>query len=81
MDNIRNSFWGYNKKDVKALIFEKDQIINSQQKDIEYLRSQNNNLKNEQPIYATSALSQYDNHSRFLNLEQQRLSNNSELEV
>ena len=44
MDNIRKSFFGYNKKDVHNLIYEKDQLIDTQQKDIDYLRKENQGL-------------------------------------
>lgn len=44
MENIRNSIWGYHKQDVRDLIFEKDIIIDSQRKDIEYLRAENARL-------------------------------------
>lgn len=45
MEEIRNSFWGYNKEDVRNLILQKDKIIDAQKKDIDFLRS----LANEQP--------------------------------
>lgn len=47
MEEIRSSFWGYNKEDVKNLITEKDKIIDAQKKDIDFLRSLagNQNLK------------------------------------
>ncbi len=50
MEEIRSSFWGYNKEDVKNLITEKDKIINAQKKDIDFLRSLSNeqNSKNKQ---------------------------------
>ncbi len=45
MENVRYSLFGYNKADVKNLLFEKEQIIHTQQKDIDFLRSQNETLK------------------------------------
>ena len=44
MENLRNSIWGYHKQDVRDLIFEKDIIIDSQRKDIEYMRAENARL-------------------------------------
>lgn len=47
MNNIRRSFWGYNKDDVRNLISEKNQIIDAQQKDIDYLRKQNKQISSQ----------------------------------
>ena len=47
MDNIRRSVFGYNKKDVHNLLFEIDTVIDTQRKDIDYLRTQNESLTNE----------------------------------
>ena len=79
MYKIRNSFWGYNKNDVRNLIFEKDQIIYTQQKDIDYLRSQQN-----QQTAIKEKLAEHknieSNSNRFLNLEQSRLEKQLEME-
>ena len=79
MDKIRNSFWGYNKNDVRNLIFEKDQIIYTQQKDIDYLRS----LQNQQTVIKEKIAEPKNidgNSNRFLNLEQSRLEKQMEME-
>lgn len=79
MDKIRNSFWGYNKNDVRNLIFEKDQIIYTQQKDIDYLRS----LQNQQTAIKEKIAEPKNiegNSNRFLNLEQSRLEKQMEME-
>lgn len=78
MDNIRRSFFGYNKNDVKNLIFEKDQIINTQQKDIDYLRAQNRNSA--QLTTNNKQDNVNNNSSRFINLEQERLNKQIDLE-
>lgn len=39
MEEIKSSFWGYNKEEVKNIITEKDKIIDAQKKDIDFLRS------------------------------------------
>lgn len=48
MEDIKSSFWGYNKEEVKNIITEKDKIIDAQKKDIDFLRSLANgqNTKN-----------------------------------
>jgi len=72
MDNIRNSVWGYNKQDVRDLIYEKDLLIDSQQKDIEYLRAEN--LKLTQKVtQQTAATTTSRGNKRVLKLEQEHL--------
>lgn len=44
MEEIKSSFWGYNKEEVKNILAEKNKIIDAQKKDIDFLRS----LANEQ---------------------------------
>lgn len=79
MDKIRNSFWGYNKNDVRNLIFEKDQIIYTQQKDIDYLRSkQNQQTAIKEKLAEPKNIE--GNSNRFLNLEQSRLEKQMEME-
>ena len=78
MENIRRSFFGYNKNDVRNLIFEKDQIIHTQQKDIDYLRAQTQKAITDQINSAVENANH--NSSRFVNLEQARLEKQIELE-
>lgn len=40
MDNIPSSFIGYNKQAVDEIIKQKDNKLNTQQKDIDYLRNE-----------------------------------------
>ena len=44
MENVKRSLFGYNKKDVHNLLFEKDQVIDTQKKDIAFLQEQNKQL-------------------------------------
>lgn len=71
MQNIRNSFFGYNKKDIHDLIFQKDQIIDTQQKDIDYLRSENQSLQ--------SKLNNKHFVNRATKIEQEQLDSQQEL--
>ena len=73
MDNIRNSIWGYNKQDVRDLIYEKDLLIDSQQKDIEYLRAENLKLEQKNKKIKSSTQNYTNSNTRVLSLEQEHL--------
>ena len=45
MEKIPSSFIGYNKTVVKDLINQKNNLLKTQQKDIDYLRQENKKLK------------------------------------
>lgn len=78
MHNLRNSFLGYNKNDVHDLIFKKDSIIDTQKKDIDYLRTENENLnKLLHKSYSKDSASQ--NKKRVTKLEQEHI--NEQMEI
>lgn len=45
MDKIKNSLFGYNRTEVNNMISQKDNLIKTQQQDIDYLRQENQELK------------------------------------
>ena len=45
MDKLPSSFIGYNKQAVDNLLNQKNQLLKTQQKDIDYLRQENTKLK------------------------------------
>ncbi len=84
MDNIRQSFWGYNKKDVHDLILEKDQLIDTQKKDIDYLRKENTALnqivnQNNSKKEKVNSVNPEQKQSRVVELEQKHLDTQKEM--
>ncbi|MBQ8468553.1 MAG: hypothetical protein IJ542_02225 [Clostridia bacterium] len=47
MNKIKTSLFGYNKSNVNDLIKQKEEMIETQQKDIDYLQKENNQLKSQ----------------------------------
>ncbi len=45
MDNLKTGLFGYKKSQVNSLIKQKEDIIKTQQKDIDYLRAENSKIK------------------------------------
>lgn len=45
MDNLKTGLFGYKKNQVNSLIKQKEDIIKTQQKDIDYLRAENSKIK------------------------------------